>query len=135
MAGAKYKHPLITELSANPAAAVRTMRSVLELAEQTGSDFAAVVWPMDPRRPAFVYGALMPNGLFALEEAPNLRHLLAVGQATLRQVIQRDELAAGVVAELEGWRSRAVAAETEVARLGIVLERAGLAAEAGGSGD
>lgn len=131
----KYRHPLITELSANPAAAVRTMRSVLEFAEQTGSDFAAVVWPMDPRRPAFVYGALMPNGLFADEEVPNLYHLLSVGQATLRQVIQLIELTDGVKVELEEWRTRAVTAEAEVARLRIVLERAGLAAEAGGSGD
>jgi len=34
---------------------------------------------------------------------------------------------------LEGWRGRAVAAEAEVARLRIVVERAGLAAEAGES--
>jgi len=127
----KYRHPLITELAANPAAAVRTMRSVLEFAEQTGSDFAAVVWPSDPRRPAFVYGALMPKGLFADEDVPNLRALLGAGQATLRQVIRRDELTAGVKVELEQWRSRAVRAETEVERLRIVLERAGLVAEVG----
>jgi hypothetical protein len=132
---AKYKHPLITELAANPAAAVRTMASVLEMAEHTGLDFAGVVWPSDPRRPAVVYGALMPSGLFAGEEVPNLRALLGAGQATLHQLIRRDELAAGVLVELEEWRARAVAAETEVARLRILPGGAGLVAEVGGSGE
>ncbi len=127
----KFKHPITTELAANSGAAVRTMRSVLELAEQTGSDFAAVLWPTDPRRAAFVYGALMPSGPFAGEEAPNIRALLGAGQGTLRQVIQRDALAAGVMAELEEWRARAVAAEAEVSRLRILVEGAGLDAEVG----
>jgi len=129
----KYRHPLITELQGNPGAAVRTMRSVLEMAEYTGLDYAAVAWPSDPGRAAFVYGAMPPDGLYVHDDLPDIRGLLGAGQATLHQLIRRDELAAGVLVELEEFRARTLAAEAEVARLRIVVERAGLAAEAGES--
>jgi hypothetical protein len=130
----EYSHPLLEELSADPAAVLGTMGSVLEMAELTGSDFAAVLWPSDPRRPAFVYGALLPDGRFAAEDVPDVRALLTVGRAQWRRIIKRDQLSSGVAAELEVWRVRAVAAEAEVARLRFAMEHPALGGAAGADG-
>lgn len=127
----KFKHPITTELAANSGAAVRTMRSVLEIAELTGTDYAAVLWPSDPSRAAFVYGAMPPDGLYVHDDLPDIRGLLGAGRATLHQLIQRDAAAAGVMVELEDWRARAVAAETEVARLLILVRQPDLSDAAG----